>query len=88
MIYTHTPVFIITAEGEYRHESLPLSVLRRDLTASLLSRLCTFLETILTMVWYPSCVATLSRYTKVRDRSSTRRDSPVHINILLLKSRC
>lgn len=29
--YTHTPVFIITAEGEY-------------------SRLCTFLETILTMV--------------------------------------
>lgn len=28
------------------------------------SRLCTFLETILTMVWYPSCVATLSRYTK------------------------
>jgi len=45
VIYTHTPVFIITAEGEY-------------------SRLCTFLETILTMVWYPSCVATLSRYTK------------------------
>ena len=32
------------------------------------SRLCTFLETILTMVWYPSCVATLSRYTKVRRR--------------------
>jgi hypothetical protein len=29
------------------------------------SRLCTFLETILTMVWYPTCVATLSRYTKV-----------------------
>jgi len=28
------------------------------------SRLCTFLETILTMVWYPSCVATLSRYTR------------------------
>lgn len=45
VIYTHTPVFIITAENEY-------------------SRLCTFLETILTMVWYPSCVATLSRYTK------------------------
>jgi len=28
------------------------------------SRLITFLETILTMVWYPSCVATLSRRTK------------------------
>jgi nicotinamide phosphoribosyltransferase len=28
------------------------------------SRLCTFLETLLTMVWYPSCVATLSRYTR------------------------
>lgn len=28
------------------------------------SRLCTFLETILTMVWYPSCVATLSRYAR------------------------
>ena len=28
------------------------------------SRFCTFLETILTMIWYPSCVATLSRYTK------------------------
>ena len=28
------------------------------------SRLCTFLETILTMLWYPSCVATLSRHTK------------------------
>jgi nicotinamide phosphoribosyltransferase len=28
------------------------------------SHLCTFLETMLTMVWYPSCVATLSRHTK------------------------
>mmetsp|Transcript_22958 Transcript_22958/g.53595 ORF Transcript_22958/g.53595 Transcript_22958/m.53595 type:complete len:583 (-) Transcript_22958:382-2130(-) len=28
------------------------------------SRLCTFLETILTMVWYTSTVATLSRYTR------------------------
>jgi nicotinamide phosphoribosyltransferase len=28
------------------------------------SRLCAFLETILTMVWYPSAVATLSRHTK------------------------
>lgn len=28
------------------------------------SHLCTFLETILTMVWYPSCVATLSRHAR------------------------
>uniref|UniRef100_A0A7S4KY47 Nicotinamide phosphoribosyltransferase n=1 Tax=Guillardia theta TaxID=55529 RepID=A0A7S4KY47_GUITH len=28
------------------------------------SRLCTYLETILTMIWYPTCVATLSRYTR------------------------
>lgn len=28
------------------------------------SRLCTFFETILTHVWYPSCVATLSRMSK------------------------
>ena len=28
------------------------------------SRLCTFLETILTMIWYPSTVATLSRHTR------------------------
>ena len=30
------------------------------------STLCTFLETMLTMVWYPSCVATLSRHTKTK----------------------
>jgi nicotinic acid phosphoribosyltransferase len=45
VVYPHTPVFIITATGDY-------------------SRFCTFLETILTMVWYPSCVATLSRHTR------------------------
>jgi len=28
------------------------------------SRLCTFLETVLDMVWYPSCVATLSRFVR------------------------
>ena len=28
------------------------------------SRLCTFLETVLTMVWYPTTVATLSRHVK------------------------
>ena len=33
------------------------------------SPLCTFLETILTMVWYPSCVATLSRLTKEKIRT-------------------
>jgi nicotinamide phosphoribosyltransferase len=32
------------------------------------SPLCTFLETLLTMVWYPSCVATLSRLTKEKIR--------------------
>jgi nicotinic acid phosphoribosyltransferase len=41
----HTPVFQISAQGEY-------------------SRLVTFLETILTQIWYPSTVATLSRRTK------------------------
>ncbi|KAG9288193.1 hypothetical protein G9A89_020499 [Geosiphon pyriformis] len=44
--HAHTPVYQITAEGEY-------------------SPLVTFLETLLTMVWYPSTVATLSR--RVRD---------------------
>lgn len=43
--HIHTPVYQITAEGEY-------------------SRLVTFLETILTHVWYPSTVATLSRRTR------------------------
>jgi nicotinamide phosphoribosyltransferase len=33
------------------------------------STLCTFLETMLTMVWYPSCVATLSRHTKTKIQS-------------------
>jgi nicotinic acid phosphoribosyltransferase len=45
VIQPHTPVYQITAEGEY-------------------SKLCTFLETILTHVWYPTCVATLSRMAK------------------------
>ncbi len=43
--HVHTPVYQITARGEY-------------------TLLCTFLETLLTHVWYPSCVATLSRMTK------------------------
>ncbi|RUS22413.1 Quinolinate phosphoribosyl transferase [Endogone sp. FLAS-F59071] len=40
--HVHTPVYQITAEGDY-------------------SGLVTFLETLLTMVWYPSTVATKSR---------------------------
>ncbi|RUP47021.1 nicotinate phosphoribosyltransferase family-domain-containing protein [Jimgerdemannia flammicorona] len=40
--HIHTPVYQITAEGEY-------------------SGLVTFLETLLTMTWYPSTVATKSR---------------------------
>ena len=43
--YVGTPVYQISAEGEY-------------------SCLVTFLETLLTMVWYPSTVATLSRLCK------------------------
>jgi len=45
VVHTHTPVYQITAVGEY-------------------SPLCLFLETILTHVWYPSTVATLSRRTR------------------------
>ncbi|CAG8670493.1 11568_t:CDS:10, partial [Acaulospora morrowiae] len=40
--HAHTPVYQITAEGEY-------------------ALLVTFLETLITSVWYPSTVATLSR---------------------------
>jgi nicotinic acid phosphoribosyltransferase len=43
--HIHTPVYIITAEGEW-------------------SRLVTFLETMLTHIWYPSTVATLSRLAR------------------------
>ena len=50
VVNAHTPVFIITAEGDYSH-------------------LCTFLESVLTMVWYPTTVATLSRHTKELIRS-------------------
>jgi nicotinic acid phosphoribosyltransferase len=44
--HIHTPVYQISAHGEY-------------------SRLVTYLETVLTHIWYPSSVATLSR--KCRD---------------------
>ncbi len=45
VIYAHTPVYQITARGDF-------------------SRLVTFIETLLTQIWYPSTVATLSRHTK------------------------
>eukprot|EP01116_Phalansterium_solitarium_P000234 TRINITY_DN10136_c0_g1_i1.p1 TRINITY_DN10136_c0_g1~~TRINITY_DN10136_c0_g1_i1.p1 ORF type:complete len:514 (-),score=192.35 TRINITY_DN10136_c0_g1_i1:227-1768(-) len=45
VVHVHTPVYQITAEGEY-------------------ARLATFFETLLTQVWYPTTVATLSRMTK------------------------
>lgn len=40
--HIHTPIYQITAEGEY-------------------APLCTFLETVLTHLWYGTNVATLSR---------------------------
>jgi nicotinic acid phosphoribosyltransferase len=52
-------------------EALPEgSVIRPGIPAYIItakdenSRLCAFLETMLTMIWYPSTVATLSRHTK------------------------
>ena len=51
VVLPHTPVYKITAEqGEDKGVNF--------------SKLITFFETILTMVWYPSCVATLSRHCK------------------------
>ena len=56
------------------------------------SRLCTFLETLLTMLWYPCCVATLSRHTKTlienayketMDDPSVELDDPDNINTKL-----
>jgi nicotinamide phosphoribosyltransferase len=40
------------------------------------SRLCTFLETILTMLWYPCCVATLSRHTKTLIENAYKQSVP------------
>jgi len=42
VVHARTPVYQITASGEYSH-------------------LVTFLETLLTHIWYPTCVATLAR---------------------------
>jgi len=52
----HTPVYQITAEGEY-------------------SRLVTFFETLLTQVWYPTTVATLSRRARERIEGGFERSS-------------
>ena len=49
VVLPHTPVYKITAE---------------EVDGINFSKLITFFETILTMVWYPSCVATLSRHCK------------------------
>jgi len=40
------------------------------------SRLCTFLETILTMLWYPCSVATLSRHTKTLIEDAYKKSVP------------
>jgi nicotinic acid phosphoribosyltransferase len=55
VVHVHTPVYQITAQGEY-------------------TLLVTFLETLLTQVWYPTTVATLSRMTK--GRKSGRKLTP------------
>lgn len=49
VVLPHTPIYKIVAEKQ------------GDIN---FSKLITFFETILTMVWYPSCVATLSRNCK------------------------
>ena len=64
--HIHTPVFQITAEGEY-------------------SRLVTFLETVLTHLWFPCNVATLSRRT--RDLIQRSFDRSVDKPHYLLESR-
>jgi len=51
VVLPHTPVYKITAEKDQK-------------SGINFSKLITFFETILTMVWYPSCVATLSRHCK------------------------
>mmetsp|Transcript_35825 Transcript_35825/g.60367 ORF Transcript_35825/g.60367 Transcript_35825/m.60367 type:complete len:518 (-) Transcript_35825:704-2257(-) len=48
-------------EGSVVHARVPVYQITAEKEYS---RLCTFFETLLTMVWYPSCVATLSRRCK------------------------
>ena len=68
VVLPHTPIFFITAEGDYSH-------------------FCTFLETILTMVWYPCCVATLSKHTKELIQKSFVANTEDGVNHILLNSR-
>ena len=48
-------------EGSVVYPHVPVFIITAE---EQYSHFCTFLETILTMVWYPSCVATLSRHSK------------------------
>jgi len=48
-------------EGSVVHARVPVYQITAEKEYS---HLCTFFETLLTMVWYPSCVATLSRRCK------------------------
>lgn len=47
VVHARTPVYQLTARGEYAH-------------------LVTYLETLLTHLWYPTCVATLARRVRAR----------------------
>lgn len=51
------------------------------------SRFCTFLETILTMIWYPSCVATLSKHTKCLIEAAFENSVEDGVNNIKLMSR-
>ena len=51
------------------------------------SRFCTFLETVLTMIWYPSSVATLSKHTKCLIEEAFEKSVPEGKNSLLIGSR-
>uniref|UniRef100_A0A7S0MWA0 Nicotinamide phosphoribosyltransferase n=1 Tax=Pyramimonas obovata TaxID=1411642 RepID=A0A7S0MWA0_9CHLO len=48
-------------EGSVIHSRVPVYQITAEKEYS---HLCTFMETLLTMVWYPTCVATLSRRCK------------------------
>jgi nicotinic acid phosphoribosyltransferase len=51
----------VLPEGSVVYPHTPAFILT---TTGANSHFCTFLETLLTMIWYPSTVATLSRHTK------------------------
>lgn len=55
VVLPHTPMYQIVAEGTAK---------RADGISVSLTPLVTFFETILTMVWYPSCIATICQYVK------------------------